>query len=206
MKNLTITNGFSRMRDDNLLVKANSIHAAIPLNPVFLDPVPSMTDLENAIQEYSEALEASRDGDRLKVAIKNQKKAQLVEVLHLLADFVLFKSEGDRVVAMSSGFTISKDPSPREPITKPQNPRILPGLNSGELVGKIKRVKGAVSYVHQVVSEADLAQDKWTSVPSSRITCVLTSLQAGTCYYYRVAALGTKDQLIYSDVVSRIAA
>jgi hypothetical protein len=205
MKQLTITNGFTRMSDDNLSVKASQINAAMTGNPSFVDPVPSLADLSDAIEAFNTALNNSRDGDRLKAAIKNQKREELIELLHLLADYVLFKSEGDTVTAMSSGFTIGKSPEPRE-ITKPQNPRLLQGENSGELIPKVDRVPGAIGYLHQYATEAEMAQAKWTTIPSSRSKCRIANLTPGTRYFYRVAALGTKDQLIYSDVVNRIAA
>jgi hypothetical protein len=203
---LIITNGFDRMSDENLLVKANQIRAAMTANPAFTDPSPSLVTLEEAIEVFSTALDACRDGDRQKAAVKNQKKEQLVEVLHLLADFVVFKSEGDIVTATSSGFSVRKAAAPREPITAAQNVRLLQGPNSGELIGKASRVAGATSYVHQYATEAEMAQGKWNSMPSSRVTVRITNLQPGTLYYYRVAAVGPKDQLVYSVVISRIAA
>jgi len=206
MKVLTITNGFSRMSDENLTVKASQIQAAMTGNAYFPDAVTILADLANAIAAFNAALDASRDGDRLKAAIKKQKKEELVDVLHLLADYVLFKSEGDNVKALSSGFTIGKTASPREPITKPENLRLEQGENIGELVLKINRVKGAVSYLHQYATDAMLAQNSWKSIPSSRTTCLIAELQPGTKYHCRVAALGTRDQLIYSDIISRIAA
>ena len=206
MKVLTITNGFAKMSDANLDLKANQIYTAMNGNASFTDPEPTMSDFSDAISAYATALNDSRDGDRLKVAIKNQKREELIDILHLLADFVLFKAAGDSVTAMSSGFTIGKQPAPAPPITKPENLRVLQGENSGELLGKVKRVKGAVAYLYQYATDAQMAQDNWQWLSCSRSSCVIANLTPGTRYNVRVAAIGAKEQLVYSDVVSRIAA
>ncbi len=206
MKQLIITNGFAKMSDAALDLKANQIYAAMNGNPNFTDPEPSMSALEEAIDLYAEALTEARDGDRLKVAIKKQRKQELISLLHLLADFVLFRSGGDSVIALSSGFSIGKQPSPAPPIIKPDNLRLLQGENSGELVSKVNRVKGAIAYLYQYATDAQMAQGDWEWLSCSRSTCIIANLAPGTKYNCRVAAIGPKEQLVYSDVVSRIVA
>jgi Fibronectin type III domain len=206
MKILTITNGFAKLTDANLDLRANQIHTAMNGNANFPSPVPSMDTFGDAILAFSAALNESRDGDRLKVAIKNQKRDELVDILHLLADFVLFKSAGDSVIAISSGFSIGKQPAPAPPITKPENLRVLQGENSGQLSTKVKQVKGAKSYLHQYATDVMMAQNNWLNIFCTRSSCMIDDLQPGTKYNVRVAAVGPKDQLVYSDVVSRIVA
>lgn len=206
MRTLAITNGFATLSDANLLLKASQILTAMTGNVNFADPVPSLGDVDDAIDAFSEALDACRDGDRLKQAIKNQKKDELIVLLHLLADFVLFKSGGDSVKALSSGFSIAKSPSPAPPITGPASYTVEQGENSGELLSKAGRVKGAIGYLHQYATDAMMAEDNWKSVPSSRTTCIIPNLQPGTKYNCRVAVIGPRNQLVYSDIVSRIVA
>lgn len=203
---LTITNGFTRMSDANLEVRATQISIAMNGNTNFPDPAPTIEALNDAIAAYSDALNECLDGDRLKVAIKNQKRQELIDVLHKLGDYVLFKSAGDSVVALSSGFTIGKQPAPMPPLTKPENLRILQGENTGELLNKIDSVKGAVAYLYQYATDAMMAQNDWQWITCSRTSCLIADLQPGTKYNFRVAAVGRKDQLVYSDIVSRIAA
>jgi hypothetical protein len=206
MKVLTITNGFTRMSDATLDTRANQIYAAMNGNANFPTPVPSMDALQNAIEVFALALNDCRDGDRLKVAIKNQKRDALIDILHLLADFVLYKSAGDSVIAISSGYSIGKQPAPAPPITKPENLRVLQGDNPGVLVSKVARVKGARSYLHEYATDAQMAQGNWQKIGCSRSSCMIVDLLPGTKYHVRVAAIGTKEQLVYSDIVSRIVA
>lgn len=206
MKVLTITNGFTRMSDAQLELRSGQILTAMTGNLSFPTPVPSLTVVQDALTAFSAALYESRDGDRLKVAIKNQKREELIGLLHQLANFVLFKSAGDSVVAISSGFSIGKQPSPAPPIEVPQNLRVLQGKNPGELIQKIDRVKGAVSYIYQYATDAMMAQDDWNDMPSSRTSCTIDGLQPGTKYNCRVVAIGRKEQMVYSDILSRIVA
>src|SRR5450432_2456399 len=126
--------------------------------------------------------------------------------LHQWASYVLFKSNGDSVVAFSSGFTVGKTSTPTAPLIKPANLSIENGINPGELVSNVNRVKDAVSYLHQFATDAMLAQQNWQSVPRSKTSCIIADLQPGTKYNCRVAVPGVKGQLVYSDIVSRIVA
>lgn len=206
MKILKITNGYPQMSDPKLDTKSHQILAAMTGNPNFTAPVPTLAVLATLVAAFVDALSDCRDGDRVKVAVKNQKRAELIAGLHKLSDYVLFKSAGNSVVALSSGFSIGKTPSPAPPITKPENFRIENGINSGQLVSKINRVRGGLSYLHQYATDEMRTQENWQSVPSSKTSCIIANLQPGLKYHCRVAVLGVKGQLLYSDIVSRIVA
>jgi|SRR5690242_2394323 hypothetical protein len=142
-------------------------------------------------------------------------------VVGLLLVFVTVKSQ-TVISPLTSGFQIAKAPGPTPPLatdtsslevnktylllTKPATPSLQNGLNPGELISSVKAVAGAVSYLHQYATEAEMAQGKWNSVASSKSSCLLTALTSGTRYYCRIAAIGSKDQIVYSAVVDRIAA
>ena len=110
------------------------------------------------------------------------------------------------MIAISSGFSIGKQPVPAPPITKPGNLRVLQGDNPGVLVSKVAAVKNATSYMHEYATDAQMAQGNWQKIGCSRSSCMLVDLVSGTKYNVRVAAIGPKDQLVYSDIVARIAA
>ena len=115
-------------------------------------------------------------------------------------------ANGDIAVALSSGYSIGKTPSPAPPLVKPEAPVLESGLNPGELISKGKPVAEAITYLHQYGTEAMVANNNWQSMPCSRSTCVLTNLTSGTKYFCRIAVVGRKEQLVYSDIVYRIAA
>lgn len=203
MKVLSITNGFSRMADPGLYSRSEQIHDHMEGNPYFLTPTPTLEELKAAIEAFGAALVKCRDGDRLNLAIKNQKRAALIETLHLLGDYVLFQSKGDKVIALSSAFTVKKTPSPRPPLTKPVNYRVEIGSNPCELKSISPRMPVAISYNHQYIEADQLETGKWQSVPSSRSVCILRNLKSGVVYHCRVEVIGSNGQVMYSDIQTR---
>lgn len=206
MKKLKISNGFSQMADLLLLSKASHIHSSLTGNPNFASPIPTLAAFAALIKAFGDALKDCKDGDRLKVAIKKQKREELIAALHKLADFVLFKSNGDRVVALTSGFSIAKVPAPSPPLSKPEGFVIKPGPNKGQLIAKVNHVKRGIGHSFDYATDAMLAQGVWHSILSSKTTCIISNLQSGVNYHCRVVVLGVKDQVVYSETVSRIVA
>jgi hypothetical protein len=119
---------------------------------------------------------------------------------------VLLTANGNEAVALSSGFQVVKKPTPTPPLAKPEAPVLQNGINPGELKFIGKPLPGAVSYLHQYATEAQMEQNNWQGVPCSKSSSILANLVPGTKYFCRIVAVGRKDQLAYSDIVSRIAA
>ncbi|MBD0295032.1 MAG: hypothetical protein ICV84_07515 [Flavisolibacter sp.] len=62
--NLRITNGFDRLSDPRLLVRAQEIFNAMMNNPGFPTPVPALADVQTKIFEYSNAISAALEGGK----------------------------------------------------------------------------------------------------------------------------------------------
>lgn len=204
MSILRITNGFDRLNDADLKAKASAIDVAMSGNANFTTPSPTLTVLEQAILDFSLALSKAKNGSILDKAIKNEKRAELVTLLHSLGNYVLFTVNGDKVKAVSSGFTIAKEQEPRPPITNPENLQVSEGANSGELNIKFKRVLGARSYMIQYAQDPVTPATNWQSQVCTTSKCIIKQLESGKKYQVRVAAVGTNEQLLYSDPVTRV--
>lgn len=194
------------MSDPDLERKAYLIVNAMNGNANFVTPIPAVNVIMQLADEFHDALNDSGEGDRVKIAIKNQKREALIDGLHQWAYYVLLTANGDDAVAQSSGFSLAKTYTPSPPLTKPEAPVLVSGINPGELVCKGKSIPGAVTYLHQYGTEAMVAADNWQSNPCSKAVCTLTNLQPGTKYFCRIVAVGRKEQLAYSDIVFRVAA
>lgn len=176
---LKISNGFTKMADAALYTRGSQILAAMTGNANFTDPRPTLAELQVALSAFNDALTNCKTGDRLEIAIKNQKRKQLIDLLHLMGDYVLFQSNGDGVIAVSSGFRIAKTRTPRPPLEKPAFYTIENGVNPNELLSKGPRVPSSVSYNHQFADDEQMALALWQSVPSSKSTCVLPNMKTG---------------------------
>ena len=203
---LRITNGLESFSDAKLLEKCNFIHRQMTTrSSVFPTPSPTMAVLGDACEEFQLALNKALGGDRMLVAQKNNQRQALIELMHKLSYYVLFAASGDRLVAMESGFSVIKEPTPVI-ITKPTHLKVINSDQQGELLVSIKRVKGARAYLHQYSTDPLLKEESWMSMRGSTTKCKISGLKPGTLYYLRVVVIGSKDQVMFSDVVSRIAA
>lgn len=202
---LRITNGFDKLSDEGLITKAGNIHLAITDNiSIFPTPTPTMAILATTIGDFTLAVNKAQTGSSVDKAIKNDKRQDLIEVLHSLGNYVLFTVDGDKTKAQMSGFSIAKTPSPAPPITKPENLQVTEGGNAGELDIKFNRVIGARSYMIQYAEEVATGEPVWQSQTCTTSKFTLKQLESGKKYLIRVVAVGINEQLMYSDPVSRI--
>lgn len=204
MNVLRITNGFNRLSDNDLEAKANSIITAMTGNPDFPTPTPTMAVLQAASDDFSAALAIAKNGSPYEKAVKNEKRAALITLLHSLANYVLFISNGDALKAKSSGFTIAKEPTPMPPLTAATNQKLEDGQNAGELVFSFDKVPGAKSYVYQYTADPITDNTAWESQTGTIRKISFAGLETGKKYWCRVVAIGTNEQGVYSDPVWRI--
>jgi hypothetical protein len=201
MTNLSITNGFARMADANLETRSYQILAGVTGNAYFPAPNPTVAEMGTIIGNFFDALNDCKDGDRIKIAIKNQKRDIVISSLHLWSAYVLSQSAGDAVIALTSNFKVRKAAAPRPPIGKPENFSIVAGDNPFELDGSTNRVDGAIGYIFQYAKDEMMALNNWQGVPSSATKCIIANLESGTVYNCRVAAIGPRSQIMYSDII-----
>ena len=203
---LRTTNGYDKMSDSKVIEQAYFIHQQISTrSTVFATPKPAMTALKDAIDDYQLAVNAALSGDRVLVGQKNIARQTVIDMLHQLSYYVLMTANGDRQIALQSGIPLAKEPTPIV-ITKPSGLHVLNSNQEGELLVSVKKVKGAKAYMHQYSTDPLLKEESWMSMTCTATKCKLEGLTPGTTYFLRVAAIGAKDQILFSDVVSKKAA
>lgn len=201
MEHLRIVNGFDRMPDATLLARTNQILADLP---VHFAAAPGLAALSAARNAFATALATAQEGGIYEITVKNNKKGELVDQLHLMGNYVVYISAGDRAMAISSGFTFARNPSTAPEITKPENQKLTDGLNAGELQLTFKKVTGARGYLYQTCPDPLTPESNWHSSTGTLRKHRFTGLQSGTRYWCRVAALGIGGKTVYSEPLSRI--
>ena len=204
MTQLRITNGFQAMTDLDLLGKVRFILAEMTGNTNFSTPDPTVASITTLADDFEKAINNAAAGGSYAKSVRESKKEVLVVAMHNLSSYVLFTSKGDRLIAESSGFTIAKDKSPQPAIEKPTGLVLSDGQNPGEVQLVFARVTGAKTYKYQITLDP-LDETKWESTYGTVRKNLFTGLQSGKKYYVRVVALGTDQQVVYSDAVTRIA-
>jgi hypothetical protein len=148
--------GFHQMGDDQLSTAAGSILTAMMANVYFPTPVPALTVLEAALEDYREKLEvARRRGSPMDTTLKNQTKAVLADVLVEMGAYIKFTAKGDAAIIQSSGFQLSSAHAPGSKPGVPLNVQLLNHLGDGELQLKFNPVKDALIYEYRLAEVSE---------------------------------------------------
>ena len=204
MKMQRISTSFGSFTDANLEQKSELILQQMTGNAFFPTPAPTLAEVEDAITDYSAALVAAANFDRIKVALKNEARQVLEVTLSKLGMYAMNVALGNAAMLASTGFTLIKQSEPQY-IANPGNITIANGITAGEQVVSVAAVKGAKSYLHQCSTAAPTDTTVWQSINSSRSKFTYTELQPGQQYWYRVAVIGSRGQIAYSPVATQFA-
>jgi hypothetical protein len=194
---------FKKLADAKLLTFAENVTTSMAQAvTTFPNPVPALLNINEEIATYSELIQTSASRDKVQVQLKNKSKYALLVMLSQLADYVNTTTTDSAELARS-GFELNKM---RQPITikAPHGLLLSDGSNSGEVILKFKRVKGAYSYLFQYTADAALTETSWISIPATTTSYTFTGLAKGTTYYFRVLAVGCNRQIINSIVLNRV--
>jgi hypothetical protein len=192
------------MADLDFLGKVRFVVQQMTGNSNFSTPDPTLASVTTLANQFEQAINDAEAGGSYDKSVRDSRKEELIDTMHNLSNYVLFTAKGDRLIAESSGFTIAKDPSPQPPIEKPEGLNLTDGANAGELLLLFLKVLGARSYMYQI-SLDPTDQTKWVTQHGTVRKNLFTGLESGKKYYVRVVAIGTGNQIVYSDTVSRVA-
>jgi hypothetical protein len=204
MKMNRLKTGFDSLSDSDFETKSGDIYASMLDNASFPTPVPDLPSVKTSLDAYSAALIAAQSRNRDDVANKNAARETLTASLIQLANSVMTTANGDKQMLISSGFDLAK-PGETTPLVKPEWITVTDGINPGDLKVRVKAVKGAQGYVPQYALDPQAPDSEWTKVMTTTCKYTFTSLTSGQKYWVRMAAIGPHQQMVYSDMVSRIA-
>ena len=206
MATLRSTNGYDQLSDAKLIETSYFIYGQVSTRTaLFPNPMPTMTAMKTAIDNYKSALNLALTGDRIRASQKNQCRQTVIDMLHQLSHYVLMIANGDRQIAVESGIPLAKEAT-SVILDKPTNVKADYTSQHGELLLSVKKLKGAKAYMYQHSTDPLLKQESWMITNSTSSKCKITGLTPGTTYFIRVGVVGTKEQVLYSDVISKMAA
>jgi hypothetical protein len=197
-----ISNSFTRGRDGDLVITSGKVRQDMTNNVLFPEPSPSLAELQKAEEEYQIALNNAAGRDTVMVSIKNDKRAVLRAILTLLAEYVSSVAKGDRTILLESGFALTREKGEVTTL-KPIEQLLVNTETPEQAVLRVKKVKGAKSYVHQCTIGAVTSESQWVSKTITEPSYTFTGLQPGVKYAFRVIAIGPGEQSVYSPIVSR---
>jgi hypothetical protein len=197
----TVTQPYRSWSDSKLATESVKIKTAINGNTYFPDTTPSAADYSTAVDTYLDLL-GKATGTREVNAVdqKNIMRRELIALTVTLGTSCSLAAGGDVEMLRSTALPLRKRAQTRI-LGKPANFRCTNGINPGELLLKVDTMVGVVSFSFTYTEYPPTETSTWTTVTSSKSTCTLTGLTAGKRYWIRVAAIGTKGQMVWGETI-----
>lgn len=193
---------FKETIDSSLIIVGMRVHSSMTGNEYFPDPGMLIIELLELTNQFNSAVAEAALGDRQKISVKNDVRALLIKKLKKVGEFVQDHANGAETPLLSSGFPIIK-PLDEIHLKDPRDFKILPGPNPGEIIMKVRGVKGARSYIYQWTPAPVTAESVWETLYDTKCKKVISGLPLGINYCFRMAAVGAHNQIIYTRVLSR---
>ena len=190
-------------REEELDLTSERIVEKMENNPGFPNPPAALAELKIKQPAFRAARKNAEGGDKEMVAIKNAKKASMLNYLDEVAEYVTVTSNGDIALILSSGFDV-----PSENNANRNQPPAIEKLEvelgqAGEVTTIARNVTNAKAYTHQYTKEQPNSHTEWIGIGSSHASHTFEGLSSGQQYWFRVVAIGLRKQRAYSPIVSR---
>ena len=198
MTKTRIVTSFNKYNDADLEQKAELIVSSLEDNAYFTDIIPPLEVLKTAVEAFDLAIVKAKEGGKTEMLERNNKRNDLIALLDKLALFVQMQGDGNDVALASSGFSLSKTPQPIGILPKPREFTVS-APNVGSISLKLKAIYGAKTYQYEYRRKGD---ETWTVQTHTKPILLLTDLESGTAYEFRVTGVGSNPQRVYSDVLS----
>ena len=114
--------------------------------------------------------------------------------------YVNLLSEGNLEMLISSGLPLTKERTPSV-LGVPENLVITQAVNPGSVEVSFKAVDNAVNYRYEWAPNPFTADTVWQAINCTSRKQVISDLEEGTNYWFRIRAYGTKKQETVSSEV-----
>jgi hypothetical protein len=170
---------------------------------LFVHPPPALDKLKIILPTFKQALSDARNRDKYLVSLKNDIKAEVLDLLKQLTNYVTVISKGDRTTMLSSGFDVNGQTGGNK--QQPAIELLEVSLDiSGQATTRVRKVTKAIAFVHQYTPEPPTRQTIWISEGSSLSSYTFKGLQSDKRYWFRVVAIGYYGLRGYSAIVSKV--
>jgi hypothetical protein len=190
-------NGFDRLSDANLSKVIGVIVASMANNDYFTTLQSDVAELKTLNTDFIQLVSVAEHGTRLEVAVKNAKRKELIAKARANGNSVTAIADGNEEILASSSYPVTGTPTPAAPVSKPQNVKVAPGKQAGQIVMSLQKDYSALNYLYQYAVESD--QPVWETVACNYTTCTISGLQTGVRYLVRIISAGRDMQQVIGD-------
>src|SRR5690242_817742 len=184
--------GFAKVADNVVVNRGTAVQTGMNGNPNFPAPPVDPAVLKTNIDSLSTLVSESLDGSKKVIAQKNKQRETVIEMLRLLGRYVEMTSKGDMAVFKTSGFEAGTTTKSAPQALSESIRSILHGVNSGQVIVRVKGVPKALSHELRYAVDANGVPGPWTIVlvTNIRAPLALSNLNPGSTYAFQVRALG----------------
>ena len=189
-----------KMSDKDALKLGNNVMGNLTGNPFYPTPKVPLADIQTALDTYTASYSKADKGSSQDKAQKRADKKVLIDLLRQECEYVNDTAQDDIALA-TCGYPLTKDPQPSvlgTPVISVEN-----GI-SGQLISSTPAAHAAAGYRHRYTT--DPALPVWPEVVGSKATCKIDGLVPGTKYHLQIVCFGSRGQVTYSDVVTKMVA
>lgn len=199
-----ISSNFSanQYSDSALTTKVNTVLEKMTGNISFPNPDPALAEVKAKNDLFTLAAAKAPQGGKQETANKNQLREELVSLLKRLVIYVELTCNGDETMLLSSGFDLHKKASPVGQLPMPEGLKATVGASRGSLVLSWDVVKNARVYELMYTEAPEGAETIWIHKISSKHQIVIEGLLRGKEYLFKVAAVGSDPNLVWSDPIA----
>jgi hypothetical protein len=180
------------MTDEALEDIAGQVIAHLYGNPAYPTPPATQADLQTALTNFTDAINAQPQGGTMATADKNNKRDVLIDLLRQLAAYVQQNHGNDLAKLLSSGFDAVSQNKTSVPLEKPTIKDILNG-NSGQLILRVSAIRNARAYeVRHAMIDGAGTPGPWlaSSIFTNSRSMPINNLTPGAKYVFEVRAIG----------------
>lgn len=201
-----VKTGIARLNATDILLKATHIITQMTGNANFPSPKPTLAQITNARNALMTATEEAFNKDREKIALRNIRHDELKRLLNKLAFNVQDTSDGIEEKIISSGFETASRGSHVGLLHPPENLTAFPKWEPGHIMLRWKRIYKANSYIIEMSEGNPADETLWKSIAiSTKAKHLITGLQTGHIYWFRVMAVNPAGKSGQSDPTRSIA-
>lgn len=191
---------FLTMKHSDCLVAFETILTRLTNNPYFPEPwnskVPSLEIIGEAVGRYKTGYHAAINGDRLYIALRNNIREEVAAMLEKIAAYLEVEAADNPAALLTTGFELKRERSNshlKMELAPPLNFKVVNAQQNGVVIASAGRVPGAASYEAYITDRDPSTEANWTHLATfaSASKMVISDLEAGKNYFFRVRAIGS---------------
>lgn len=199
---------FSRLSIPEKLARARQIVAALTGNTNFPTPTPTLSQVTTAIDELETAdndARAARTEAERRTDVRDQMEDELAQYITRLGGYVESVAGGNEALITLAAFEVRSERT--TDTSAPAAPGTLTataGDDGGEIELSWDAVRGARSYLVERATDPQAGPWAMAGV-APRSSLVISGLESGRRYYFRVAAVTLNGQSPWSNHAVKVA-